>query len=262
MNLQFYLRFYTQFGESLWVSGNTEELGMGDPKKAIAMEYLNDEFWHAAVTIHKKNLVKDGVIYKYYLKNKEDQLIGEWGLDRIAHTTNKETTEIQLIDTWNHAGEYENAFFSAAFKNVLLKHSYPKSKNKGVKHHTHIFKIKAPLLGKHEVICLTGSGETLGNWSEDKVILLSKEGDWWTAQIDMTGNFFPVAYKYALYNTRENCFVKYETGNNRLLHADSPVHRVTILHDGFIRMPNDTWKGAGVAHACFQPSQQKKFWCR
>lgn len=257
MNLQFYLRFFTQYGESLWISGNTEELGMGDPKKAIPMEYLNDEFWHASIVIHKKNFPKEGVTYKYYLKNKEDQLVSEWGFDRVAHTSNKEATEIQLIDTWNHAGEFENAFFSAPFKNVLLKHSYPKSKSS--KHHTHIFRIKAPLLGKHEVICLTGSGETLGNWSEDKVVPLSKEGDWWTAHIDMTGNFFPVAYKYGLYNTRENCFVKYETGNNRLLHADGPVHRVTILHDGFIRMPNNTWKGAGVALPVFSLRSKKSF---
>jgi 4-alpha-glucanotransferase len=257
MNLQFYLRFFTQYGESLWISGNTEELGMGDPQKAIPMEYLNDEFWHASIVIHKKNFPKEGVTYKYYLKNKEDQLVSEWGFDRVAHTSNKEATEIQLIDTWNHAGEFENAFFSAPFKNVLLKHSYPKSKSS--KHHTHIFRIKAPLLGKHEVICLTGSGETLGNWSEDKVVPLSKEGDWWTAHIDMTGNFFPVAYKYGLYNTRENCFVKYETGNNRLLHADGPVHRVTILHDGFIRMPNNTWKGAGVALPVFSLRSKKSF---
>ena len=85
------------------------------------MEYLNDEFWHVAITIPKKGWPKDGVKYKYYLKNKEGHLIGERGFDRIASAAGKETAEIQLIDTWNHTGEFENAFFTAPFTNVLLK---------------------------------------------------------------------------------------------------------------------------------------------
>jgi 4-alpha-glucanotransferase len=177
MNLQFYLRFHTRFGESLWISGNTEELGMNDPKKAVAMEYLNDEFWHSAIEIHRKNWPKSGVNYKYYLKGKEGQLIGEWGFDRVAANENKDASEIQLIDTWNHAGEFENAFFTAPFKNVLLKHSHPKSNHKAARHNSHTFKIKAPLLSKHEVVCISGSGESLGNWSKQNVIQLSKEDD-------------------------------------------------------------------------------------
>ncbi len=261
MNLQFYLRFYTQFGESLWISGNTEELGMGDPKKAVAMEYLNDEFWHASLVIPKKSLPKDGIGYKYYLKNKEGRLVAEWGLDRVAYTDSKETTELQLVDTWNHAGEFENAFFTAPFKKVLLKQAHLKNKSKTDKHYTHTFKIKAPLLNKHEVVCLSGSGEKLGNWKDDKVILLTKDDgdDWWTAQVDMSGSFFPVAYKYALYNTRENCFVKYENGDNRLLYADVSAHRATIIHDGFIQLPNNTWKGSGVAIPVFSLRSKKSF---
>ena len=260
MNLQFYLRFHTRFGESLWICGNTEELGMNDPKKAIAMEYLNDEFWHSAIEIHKKNWPRNGVNYKYYLKGTEGQLIGEWGFDRMAGSGNKGASEIQLIDTWNHAGEYENAFFTAPFNNVLLKHSQSKSKHhKTGKHYTHTFKIKAPLLSKHEVVCLSGSSETLGNWSKQNMIQLSKEEDWWTVSLDMSGSFFPVAYKYGVFDTKEEVFVRYETGDNRLLHGDMPMHRVTILHDGFIRLPNDGWKGAGVAIPVFSLRSKNSF---
>jgi len=259
MNLQFYLRFYTQYGESLWISGNTEELGMSDPQKAIGLEYLSDEFWHVAITIPKKGWPKEGVKYKYYLKGREGQLIGERGFDRIASALAKETAEIQLIDTWNHTGEFENAFFTAPFNNVLLKRSDSKVKTKEGKHYTHSFKIKAPLLGRHEVVCLSGSDERIGHWSKENVILLSKEDDWWTVNLDMSGGFFPVAYKYGVYNTHENSFVCYENGDNRLLHGDMPLHRVTILHDGFIRLPNNTWKGAGVAIPVFSLRSKNSF---
>lgn len=259
MNLQFYLRFHTEFGQSLWISGNSEELGMEDPERAVAMTYLNEGFWHVIITIPKKNWDKNGVTYKYYLKNKENELLGEWGHDKVIVFPGKGIEEIQLVDTWNHAGEYENAFFSAPFNNVLLKHNHSKAKGKASKHHTHIFKVKAPLLHKHEAVCLSGSGRTLGNWSEDNVILLSKEDDWWSVHIDMSESAFPVAYKYAVFNTKENKLVKYESGDNRLLHSSAPSHRVTIIHDGFVHLPNDTWKGAGVSIPVFSLRSKNSF---
>jgi 4-alpha-glucanotransferase len=35
MKVQFYLRFHTGFGESLFISGNTDELGNDDVSKAL-----------------------------------------------------------------------------------------------------------------------------------------------------------------------------------------------------------------------------------
>lgn len=259
MNLQFYLRFHTEFGQSLWISGNTEELGMNDPEKAVPMSYLNDEFWHIPIHISKKSWQDKGITYKYFLKNKEGHLTAEWGQDRRVELPAKTIGEIQLIDTWNHAGEYENAFYTAPFKNVLLPHHTKENKGKSLKHFTHTFKVKAPLLNKHEVLGISGSNEQLGNWDEDKIILLSKYGNWWKANIDMSGNGFPVAYKYVVINSHDNKFVQYEDGDNRLLHGDTLSHRLTIIHDGFARLPNNTWKGAGVSIPVFSLRSKNGF---
>lgn len=251
MDLHFNIRFHTRFGQTLWISGNTEELGMDEPAQALKMEYLNDEFWQASINIPKKNWPKDGIHYKYYLKNEEGELTGEWGHDRIIASPRKGIDEIYLLDTWNHAGEYENAFFTAPFTNVLLKPNQPRAKAKKVSSFTHIFKVKAPLLKKHEVVCLLGSNEELGNWTASNALLLAKEDDWWLAQVELTHSNFPIAYKYGIYNTKDNSFVSYENGDNRLLHGESPLRKITILHDGFVRLPNDSWKGAGVAIPVF-----------
>jgi len=45
MKVQFYLRFQTEFGDSLLISGNTDELGNDDLSKALPMTYFNEEFW-------------------------------------------------------------------------------------------------------------------------------------------------------------------------------------------------------------------------
>ena len=74
MRIQFYLRYHTEFGQSLWITGNTEELGNNMPEKALPMEYLNEDFWHCNFDIKKKDL-QSPVIYKYILKNKDAELL-------------------------------------------------------------------------------------------------------------------------------------------------------------------------------------------
>ena len=170
MKLHFYLRFYTQFGQSLWISGDIGELGDSDPSRAFPMEYLNDEYWYAAIDIKKKSL-QENIGYKYCLKNKDGELIAEWGNDRVLESFLKEFSDVHLIDTWNHAGEYENAFFSAPFRKVLLKGPQQKERTDDEKELTHIFKVKAPLLKKNESLCLSGNCEALGNWEKNEVLI-------------------------------------------------------------------------------------------
>jgi 4-alpha-glucanotransferase len=258
MRLQFYLRFHTQVGQSLWISGNAEELGNDDPQQALALEYLNEEFWQATIEIRKKDVEKS-IRYKYFLKNEDGELIGEWGNDRLVDVFRKELQEIQMVDTWNHAGEYENVFFSLPFKNVLLEQPASKSKVKTDKNFTHLFKVKAPLLNKNEIVCLLGSGETMGDWTTEKPLLLSKEEDWWVARLDLKENGFPIAYKYGVYDTGEKKFIRYEDGNNRFLFSDGGKKKITIIHDGFVHIPNNTWKGSGVAIPVFSLRSRNSF---
>ncbi|MFI5130448.1 MAG: 4-alpha-glucanotransferase [Chitinophagales bacterium] len=259
MKLQFYLRFHTEFGQSLWLTGNTDELGNDDLARALPMEYLDSEFWTTTIEVDKKSLPKNGFHYKYFLRTKEGDLVVEWGHDRIIEQFRKDLNEITAIDTWNHAGEYENSFFTAPFTRVLLKYPGTKLKAKPSKNFTHIFKLKAPLLRKNEVVCLLGGNDVLRHWNEADPVLLSKDGDWWSVKIDMTGNGLPVAYKYGVYNTKENSFVLYEKGDNRLIHDDAEKNKVTVLNDGFVHLPNDAWKGAGVAIPVFSLRTKTSF---
>jgi 4-alpha-glucanotransferase len=259
MKLQFYLRFHTEFGQSLWVTGNVDELGNEDPARALPMEYLDTEFWTARIEINRKGMSKNGIWYKYYLKTKEGELIGEWGHDKVIDVSRKELKVIETIDTWNYAGEYENSFYTAAFNKVLLGQPAPKNKQKAVRDCTHIFKVKAPLIKKNEVVCLLGNCETLRNWSKSDPVLLSKDGDWWSVKLNMSGSDFPVAYKYGIFNTKEHAFKNYENGDNRSVYEDGVKHKMTLLHDGFIHLPNDIWKGAGVAIPVFSLRSKNSF---
>ncbi len=258
MKLQFYLRFHTQFGQSLWISGNIDELGNDDQSRAMPMEYLNDELWEARLDIKRKDLHKN-IRYRYLLKNKDGEFIEEWGYDRAIDVFRKELQEVQLVDTWNHAGEYENVFFTLPFKKVLLNTTASVRRGRNEKGYTHVFKVKAPLLQKHETLCLLGSGEVLNDWSTEKPFLMMKEDDWWVGRIDLGDTGFPVAYKFGVFDTRSKSFIRFEAGNNRLLFSDGDKKKITVLHDGFVQLPNNSWKGAGVAIPVFSLRSSKSF---
>ena len=76
MRIQFYLRFKTSFGQSLWISDNGE-LGTDLIKGAIPMTYLNDEFWVADIKIDKEEA--SSFHYKYILRHEDGEIVPEFG---------------------------------------------------------------------------------------------------------------------------------------------------------------------------------------
>ena len=257
MKVQFFLRFYTEYGQSLLISGNTEELGTDDLSNALLMTYLNDEFWVATIELKQKKIGQ--LRYKYLLKTNDGEIIPEFGNDRTASLAKNGVSELQFIDTWNHAGEFENAFFTTPFQKTLLDGTASGGKARNPKHVTHIFKVKAPLLQKNEVLCLTGIGKALNDWSIEKPLLMNKEDNWWILKTDLSEESFPVAYKYGVYNKKEKKFLRFENGNNRSLYTEPTKKKVTIIHDGFAHLPNNTWKGAGVAIPVFSLRSKNSF---
>ena len=137
----------------------------------------------------------------------------------------------------------------------MLKKSFTEVKVKRPKNFTHIFKVKAPLLNKGETVCMLGSAEEFSNWNETKPVLLSrkKEEDFFSIARDLSKVDLPLFYKYGIYDVNKKRFVRFEDGSNRVLyHAHAAaVNKITIANDGFINLPVDYWKGAGVAIPVF-----------
>ena len=257
MKIQFYLRFHTKFGEAIFVKGNIDALGNNDNAKAFPLQYASNEFWQGSIEINDDQ-TKD-IQYSYLFTELDGTKIFEWGNDRVVHLSKHGVEEIQLFDTWNHAGEFENTFFSSPFQHTLLKHNKSAFKSKHVNAYTHIFKVKAPLLKKDEVLCITGNGKALRNWNTDDPTLMSLDGNWWTCKLNLPKESFPLTYKYGVYNTKEKRFTQFEDGENRILYGDAHKKKLTIVHDGFAHLPNNTWHGAGVAIPVFSLRSKDSF---
>lgn len=258
MRIHFYIRFHTKYGQALAVTGNIEALGDQKMENAFTLTWLNNDYWHG--TLEAELPKKTPVQYKYLLRNEDGLTVVEWG-ERSFETPGGANApeDLVLIDTWNHAGEFENVFYSDPFQKTLLKGNETRFKVKAPRHFTHLFKVRAPLLTKNEVVCITGSSPVLGSWNAVTPVLLHREDGWWTTRLTLPPEAFPLVYKYGVYNIKEDRLVRYEDGDNRVLLGDAGFEKITILHDGFVHQPNNTWKGAGVSIPVFSLRSKQSF---
>jgi 4-alpha-glucanotransferase len=255
MKVDFYLRFHTQFRQILAITGNLPALGNNEAGKALPMSFLSDELWQASIEIDPSEF--DTLQYRYIFINEKGEVKKEAEKERVIDIR-KASHDLLLVDTWNDCSFFENSFYTAPFHEVFFRYQ-KKIKLKKNCLYTHQFKVKAPLLSANEMVCLAGSSDSLGHWNTEAPILLNKKGNWWTVQLEIPASEFAMSYKYGIYNLKKNEFIQFENGDNRVLHNDGSVNKKTIIHDGFLRLPVNKWKGSGVAIPVFSLRSNNSF---
>lgn len=240
MQIHFYLRYHTQFGESLYISLQDGPLQ--------PLEYLNDDLWEGTVTVDPK---KTPILrWQYHFKALDGRMTAEWETDRQLDLKDSHPEQLQVFDTWNPIGALENVFFFQPFHVNDAKEKPAKPQpGKG----DFLFRVKAPLLKPHEVVCVLGHGQALRNWDTAAPLLLQKDGNWWSIRLQLSGEHFPLGYKYGVWDTKAQRFLGFEDGSNRTIIAAPPSQQGLsgVAHDGFLRVPHNTWRGAGVSIPVF-----------
>jgi len=259
MKIHFKIPYYTYWGQQLMVSGNIPELGNGEVSGALKLNFQAKEDWIGEIEVLTEVPFK--FTYKYILYTEQnDQFIEEWGEDRQLILDPLITDHFFCFDVWNSPGSIENVFLTSPFEKVLLHHDHFSSKTISTKRHTHLFKVKMPMLKKEEAICLIGDCEGLGNWSTLKPILMSQtEGNWWTSEVDLSKVKTEVHYKYGIYDTDINQFRYFESGSDHIAPVINSKKTFVQISDGFVRITNNTWKGAGVGLPVFSIRTKKSF---
>ena len=260
LKITFQLKFQTKFGQNLFITGNHPLLGNGDIEKALPLQFLNEEFWSATIELDKKNIVDIDITYNYILKNADGITSFDWGNDKSFNSSNFEN-ETLIIDSWNHAGYFENAFYTEPFQNVLLKENTTEVVAINPTTTTHTFSVKAPLLAKGQTLCIIGNTLSLSNWNTEDPILMSRaEGSvHYKVNLNLSKASFPIVYKYGVYDVEKKEFITYEDGNNRLVYDSIAKNKKTIVNDAFAVLPTTTWKGAGIAIPVFSLRTKESF---
>ncbi len=258
MTVSFHLRFSTRYGQRLLVYGDHPALGGGDPAKALSLDYQNDQWWGASIEIpvSKKEVV---LAYKYLLQESDGRTTLEWGMDRTLKLS-PASDSLQTADTWSHAGDYEQTFYTGPFRHILLPHRSDETAAVSCSAGSVLFRVKAPLLKAEESVRLIGSIDALGAWIETKSIAMRSNGPWWEVEIPAIALTAAVIYKYGVWNDRTDEWVRYELGADRSLDLlNEEITDGWIIHDGFIRLPNDTWRAAGLSIPVFSIRTKQSF---
>ena len=254
MNLTLRIRFATRTGQSLWLIG-----GKPLPDR-LPLQFLDSESWQAKIPL-AAGTEKTPLNYSYLLHNADGAQTTDWGRDRVLVPADFDCDELLVIDSWNDAGFFENAFYTAPFENVLLAENFTEVKTVAPRTPTHTLRVKSPLLAKGQTICLLGEAAALGHWNTQSPVLLGRKPgeDYFSVQLDLRGLAFPFAYKYGIYDVAKKTFVRYEDGANRILKDEIAPGKHTVIHDGFVVLPPQHWSGAGVAIPVFSLRSETGF---
>lgn len=251
MKIHFKIPYYTVWGQRLLISGNLPELGNGDLTKALALQYHAPDEWCAEIEIADSDLVEFN--YKYILLTEQTgQYTEEWGDGRALSLDAAKLDHYFCVDHWNSPSSIANVFMSTPFQEVFLASNYTKIVDTKTIKPTHLFRVKAPLLKKNEVPCLIGDVEALGSWSTQNPIIMQRSSNgYWTAQVDLKKVPHEVHYKYAIYDLEDKRFLYFESGSDRIAPIFNSKKTLIQITDDFVRMANNTWKGAGVSLPVF-----------
>ena len=252
MQVHFYLHYNTQPGESFSI--------LLDDGQTLALEYLNDAYWH--VTAQTAPGAQETLGYQYLFHTAQGQTKLEADPGRSVPVGNAKAGPVVAFDYFNPIGLVENTFTTQPFANIFFQQK-TETALKTPARYTHIFRAKAPVLKPDEALCLLGHSNALRNWDTQAPILLTYRAGWWEARLDLSGENFPLGYKYGVWNIRTNRFQGFEDGGNRSIYSTPSLAGgdtgLTIHHDNYARLPYTPWRGAGVAIPVFSLRSANSF---
>jgi 4-alpha-glucanotransferase len=251
MIIHFNIHYITVFGENIAV----KILQQGQ-ETLVNCQTFDGKYWNGQFQNHAAS----PFLYKYILltPNSNTEEYGAW---RSADAP-KDVKKMLLHDAWRPTQRQDNAFLSAAFKDVIFKRNEAKNAPKATttKGNQVIFKLQCPKVPQHLRCAIIGNHAALGNWITPQPM---SENDFptWKKAIAIAKNRSHIEYKYVWIDEKDT-IVLWEEGENRTLHFDlnddKTVTAFARTEDDF-RLPTTAgkWRGAGVAVPVFSLRSQK-----
>jgi len=250
MKLSFKINFQTTWGESLFVSGSTLQFGQWDPNQAIPLKNQYPGEWQLYLESDDEQLE-----YKYLLQNSQGKFIWEWGGNRKIALAKEQRDEIRLRDFWRNSNDPENALYTSAFQNVLLKRARTEPVNReNPPNHILRLQLHSAAITPNYKFALLGADPELGGWRESEVLMMDdSQAPLWQIELDASKLNFPLHYKYVIFDPVHKRVIEWEEGSNRVIRefVCQSEKSLKVHTDEKFRQNTGKWKGAGVAVPLF-----------
>ena len=245
MKLTLNIDYRTNWGESVYVTGDIPALGNGDYAKAPVLTVKGNSDW--SITLDIPDSVKE-FTYHYFVRNEEGAVKDEWGHYNKFHIGNAPAAIV--YDRWQDQ-PFDKPYYSSAITDCICGRAY---RNSPVVPCTGAitFGVSAPMVSHDRMVAIAGEGEALGNWNPAKAVRMSDaEFPLWKANVPAAGISAGTQYKFLLLEKETGKVVAWEGGENRRMEiSPEPGNATVITGMRFINML-DLWKGTGTAIPVF-----------
>jgi 4-alpha-glucanotransferase len=255
MKLIFYLRYKSEWGQVICLTGSDPALGSWNADHSLQLEYAGHDLWRLEINTE----VTERVEYKYLIKSENGLIRWESGPNRLLEPEEGRTMIIR--DSWMVDMDPDRALLTKVFTEVIMKPSSllpfsPAQKNQAAIR----LVMTAPRVGPGYALGVLGNIDPLGRWS--KPLLMSNMNfPHWQADIPLNEHTRHLRYKYVIIELSSGSINTWEEGFDREVDVEEAIsHQALVVQrdEGF-RYPIGNWKGAGVAIPVFSLRTKESF---
>lgn len=247
MNLTFNIDYRTNWGESVYITGNIPELGNGDPAKALKLDLYGSQTWKKQISVSDSTR---GFSYSYIVRHEDGHERHEWGPEHRFYT-GKDLHDCDIYDRWSDL-PWNKPFYSVVFSDCVYKRV-----NRAVAPEpapgSLVISVEAPMIEPDEVLAICGSCKSLGEWNPENAIMLSDANyPTWMCALKISEVPSEFEYKFIILKKESRQVVGWEQGSNRHMVLNPATAGVCIAVNGLrFENPKTLWRGAGVAIPVF-----------
>ena len=247
MKLTLNIDYRTNWGESLFVTGNTASLGAGNVSAARAMTMTGNGQWTLTVDLAED---VDSIEYSYIVRNDQTGTDRrEWGGAHVFNRGNGVDTAV-VYDHWQDMPA-DKPYYSSAFVDCINER---KGRNGAAVSlpGTVTVKVWAPMVKSDEVLAIVGENPLLGQWDATQAVRMSDHGyPEWTAVLPERAVVAGQQYKFVIVHRAGDQSVAWEAGDNRRFDISGDAGVSTVIAGLRFVSPVAPWRGAGTAIPVF-----------
>ena len=194
MKITLNIDYRTNWGESLYVSGNCEALGNDQRDKAMRMTLNGSEHWSLEVDVPD---TAEEFEYRYEVRHDNGYTKYEWGAPHRFVAGNVRLYHV--YDRWQDQ-PWDKPYYSSAFTECVCKRD-----NRAKQQLPHAgcltIVVAAPMIAPNCRLAISGSTPSLGQWDPAKAVVLSDASyPCWSATVKSADITADTQYKFLILN--------------------------------------------------------------
>ena len=255
MKISFNINYRTNWGESVYITGDIPELGNGNELNALQLSLDGTDKWHDTIEIDDTT---PDFKYSYIIKHENGYTRKEWGTGHNFRR-GKSAKVYEIYDSWQDQ-PFDRPYYSSAFTDCICNRGI-KEKPLTIKNGIINVRISAPMVKNDEVLAMCGGCEQLGAWDASKAIVMNDTFfPEWNINLDVKTLTTPFDYKFVILKKDTLEVVAWEAGSNRYFNY-TPAQKNEVMVVSGLRFNNPLapWRGAGVAIPVFSVRSEEDF---